>query len=172
MSLTPTSNSTISNQGFPCGLEGKEFARNVGDLSLIPGLGRSPWKENSNPFQYSCLENPVDGGAWRATVHSVAKSQTQLRDFTICNQSILKEINPVRTVAEAEAPVLWPPDVKNWLTGKEPDAGKDWRQEKGTTEDEMVGWHHWLDGQEKEFEQAPGVGDRQGSLVCCSPRDH
>ena len=73
-----------------------------------------------------------------------------------------------RTDAEAESQILWPPDVKNWFTGKDPDAGKDWRQEeKGTTEDEMVGWHHQLNGY--EFEQAPGVGDGQGSLACCSP---
>ena len=64
--------------------------------------------------------------------------------------------------AEAEAPILWPSDVKNWLTGK------DWRrEEKGIPEDEMVGWHHWLDGH--EFELTPGVGDGQGSLACCSP---
>ena len=63
-----------------------------------------------------------------------------------------------RTDAEAEAPILWLLDKKNWLIGKDPDAGKDWRQEeKGTTEDEMVGWHHQLDGH--EFEQAPGAGD-------------
>ena len=91
-----------------------------------------------------------------------------------------KEIQPVhpkgnqswvfilRTDAEAEAPILWPPDAKNGLIGKDPDAGKDWRQEEqGTTEDEMVGWHHRLNGH--EFEQVLGVGDRQGSLVCCSP---
>ena len=91
-----------------------------------------------------------------------------------------KEIKPVnpkgnqtwifigRTDTEAEAPMLWPPDVKSRLIGKDPDAGKDWRQEeKGTTEDEMVGWHHWLNGH--EFEQAQGVGDEQGSPVCCSP---
>ena len=72
-----------------------------------------------------------------------------------------------RTEAEAEAPILWPPDVKNWLIWKDPDAGKDWRQEKGMTEDEMFGWRHWLDGH--EFEQALGVGDRQGSLACSSP---
>ena len=72
---------------------------------------------------------------------------------------------------DAEAPILWPPDAKNWLIGKDPDAGKDWRQEeKGMTEDEMVGWHHQLDGH--EFEQAPGVGDGHGSLVCCSPWGH
>ena len=91
-----------------------------------------------------------------------------------------KEIKPVhpkedqswmfigRTAAEAEAPILWPPDVKNWLIWKDPDAGKDWGQEeKGMTVDEMVGWHHWLNGH--EFEQALEVGDGQGSLVCCSP---
>ena len=90
-----------------------------------------------------------------------------------------KEIQPVhregnqswifigRTDPEAETRVLWPPNAKNWLIWKDPDAGKDWRQEeKGTTEDEMVGWHHWLNGH--EFEQAPEVGDGQGSLACCS----
>ena len=73
-----------------------------------------------------------------------------------------------RTDAEAETPMLWPPDVKNWLIGKDPNAGKDWRwEEKGTTEDEMVGWHHQLNGHESE--QALGIGDGQGSLACCSP---
>ena len=87
-----------------------------------------------------------------------------------------KEIQPVhpkgnqswifigRADVEAEAPIFWPPDVKNWLTGKDPDAGNNQGQEeKGTTEGEMVGWHHWLDGH--EFEQALGVGDGQGGLV-------
>ena len=90
-----------------------------------------------------------------------------------------KEIQPVypkgnqswifigRTEAEAEAQILWPPDVKNWLIWKDPDAGKDWKQEKWTAEDEMVGWHHQRD--RHEFEQALGVGDGQGSLACCSP---
>ena len=73
-----------------------------------------------------------------------------------------------RTDAEAETPILWPPDAKNWLTGKDPDAGKDWRQkEKGMTENEIVGWHHWLYGH--KFEQAAGDGGGQGGLVCCSP---
>ena len=72
-----------------------------------------------------------------------------------------------RTDAEAETPILWPPDVKNWLIGKDPDAGKDWRWQKVMTEYEMVGWHHCLDGH--EFEWTPGVGDGQGSLACCSP---
>ena len=73
-----------------------------------------------------------------------------------------------RTDAEAETPILWLPDAKNWLLRKDPDVEKGWRQEeKGTTEDEMVGWHHWLN--RHEFEQALGVSDGQGSLACCSP---
>ena len=108
---------------------------------------------------------------------------TVVLEKTLENPLDCKEIQPVnpkgnqswifigRTDVGAEAPVLWPPDVKNWLLGKDPDAGKDWRQEeKGTTEDEMVGWHHGLN--EHEFEQAPGVGDGQGGLVCCSPWGH
>ena len=72
-----------------------------------------------------------------------------------------------RTDAEAETPVLWPPDAKNWLIWRDPDAGKDWRrEEKGTTEDETAGWHHWLNGH--KFEQDPGVGDGHGSLVWCT----
>ena len=98
---------------------------------------------------------------------------------TICSDFGAQEnipINPkgnqhwmfiARTDAEAEAPILWPPDAKNWLLRKDPYAGKDWRQEKRMTEDEMVGWHHWLYGH--EFEQALGVGEGQGSLACCSP---
>ena len=94
-----------------------------------------------------------------------------------------KEIKPVsdkgnqpwifieRTDAKVEAPVLWPPDVKNWLTGKNPDAGKDWKQkEKGATEDEMIGWHHRLHGH--EFEQTPGSSEGQGCQSCCTPLDY
>ena len=73
-----------------------------------------------------------------------------------------------RTDAEAETPIVWPPDAKNWLIGKDPDAGKDWRwEEKGTTENEMFGWHHCLNGH--EFELTLGDGDGQGSLACYSP---
>ena len=91
-----------------------------------------------------------------------------------------KEIKPVnpkgnqswmfigRTDAKTETPIVWPPDAKNWLIGKDPDAGKDWKQEeKRTIKDEMVGWHHWLD--RHEFEQVLRVSDGQGSLACCSP---
>ena len=73
-----------------------------------------------------------------------------------------------KILAEVEASILWPSNAKSQLLRKDSDARKDRRQkEKGTTEDEMVGWHHWLDGH--EFEQTPGVGDGQGSLACCSP---
>ena len=93
--------------------------------------------------------------------YSLLKKQflvTTLFDLWIFNET---------TNAEAEAQILWPPDVKKWFIEKDPDAGKGWRQKKGTTEDEMVGWDHQLDGH--EFQQAPGVGDGQGSLACWSP---
>ena len=71
-----------------------------------------------------------------------------------------------RTDAKAETPILWPPHAKSWLIGKDSDAGRDWRQEeKGMTEDEMAGWHHWLDGRESEW--TLGVSDGQGGLECC-----
>ena len=71
-----------------------------------------------------------------------------------------------RNDAKAETPVLWPPHVKSWLIGKDSDAGRDWgEEEKGTVEDEMTGWHHWLHG--REFEWTPGVGDGQAGLACC-----
>ena len=256
---------------------------------LLPGR-----EGNGTPLQYSCLETPMDGGAWWAAVHGVAKSRTRLSDFTFtfhfhalekemaphssvlawripgtrepgelpsmeshragydwsdlaaatpwkksydqprqhtknqrhhsadkgphsqsygssssrvwmweldhkeswepknwCFRNVVlektlespldnKEIKPVNPKGnqpwifigrtDAKAPILWPPDVKSWLTGKDPNAGKYWGQEKGTTEDEMVGWHHQLNGH--EFEQTPGDGEGQGSLVCCSPRGH
>ena len=105
---------------------------------------------------------------WTVVLEKTLESPLDCKD--------IKAVNPKgnqswifigRTDAEAETPIIWPPDAKNRLTGKDPDAGKDWRQkEKGKTEDEMVGWHHRL-GQ--EFEQALRVGDGQGSLACCSP---
>ena len=88
------------------------------------------------------------------------------------NQSILKENSPEYSLEglmlKLKHQYFWPPDVKNWLNGKDPDAGKDRKEEeKGMTEDEMIRWHHWLDGH--EFEQTPEVGDGQGTLVCCIP---
>ena len=138
--------------------------------------------------------------AWHAAVHGAARVRHHwatepnwatknwcfwivLLEKTLESPLNCKEIKPVsakgnqswiftgRTDAETETPILWPPDAKNWLIGKYPDAGKDWRQEeKRSTEDEMDGWHHWLDGQ--QFEQPPGVGDGLGSLACCSPWGH
>ena len=89
------------------------------------------------------------------------------------NQSVLKEINPEFSsevlMLKLKLQIIWPLDAQRWLIGKVLDAGKDWSKEKkGTTENEIVGWHHWLGGH--EFEQAPGVGDGQGGLACCSPR--
>ena len=104
---------------------------------------------------------------------------TVLLEKTLESSLDCKEIQPVhpkgnrswifigRTDAEAEIPILWPPDAKNWFIGKDSDARKDWRwEEKGTTEDEMAEWHHRLNGH--EFEWTPGVGDGQGGPVCCS----
>ena len=103
---------------------------------------------------------------------------TVLLEKTLENPLDCKEIKPVnpkgnqpwiitrRTDAEAEAPTLWPPDTKSQLLGKDPDAGKDWGQEKRVTEDEMVGWHHRRD--RYEFEQTPGDSEGQESLVWCS----
>ena len=103
------------------------------------------------------------------------------REKTLKSPLDNKEIKPVnpkgnqpwiftgRTNAEAEVPILWQPDVKSWLIGKDPDARKDWgKEEKGATENEMIGWYHWLNGH--EFEQTLGDGEGQGSLVCCSTR--
>ena len=101
-----------------------------------------------------------------------------LESLWVCEE--IKPVNPKgnqswtfigRPDAETKAPVLWPPDVKSRPTGKDPDGGKDWRQlEKGMTEKEILGWDHWLSCH--EFEQAPGVGDGQGFLACCSPWGH
>ena len=113
----------------------------------------------------------MDGGLWHCIIDSVEKTLESPLDC--------KEIEPVhsegdqpwdffgRNDAKAETPVLWPPHAKSWLIGKNSDAGRDWGQKKkGTTEDEMAGWHHWLDGHESEW--TPGVVDGQGGLACCS----
>ena len=232
--------------GLPRWLSGKESFCDAGDSGSIPGSGPSLGEGTRYPLQYFCLENPMDRGAWQATVHGVTKSWTRLSNWTttatvpvwlcgdkktpllsveeelmdawcllkneeqcglrpylflwlkncsplsspggtpfpphldfwevsVTNKTLetpldYKEIQAVhpkgnqswiftgRTDVEGETPILWPPDAKNWLTWKDPDAGKDWGQEKkGTTEDEMVGWHHRRNG--LEFKQALGVGD-------------
>ena len=108
---------------------------------------------------------------------------TVVLEKTLENPLDCKEIQPVHSIgdqswvffgrndAKAETPVLWPPHVKSWLIGKDPDAGKDWGQEEtGTTEDEMAGWHHQLDG--REFEWTLGDGDGQRGLTCCNSWGH
>ena len=114
------------------------------------------------------------------------KESWALKNWCPCWRRLLqspldcKEIKPVNPKgnqlwifigrADAEVPILWPPDAKSQLIWKDPDAGKDWRQEKGMTKDEMVGWHLRL-GRHESL-QTPGVGEGQGSLVCCSPWGH
>ena len=131
--------------------------------------------------------SPVRCESWtikKAEHQRIDAFWTVVLEKTLESQLDSKEIQPVipkgnqswifigRTDAEAEIPILipifWSSDAKNWLIWKGPGAGKDWRwEEKGMTEDEMVGWHHWLNGH--EFEKALGVGEGQGSLACCSP---
>ena len=134
----------VSLMGYPTGYE------------LVPyrvKLKTERWRiDDSELWSWRTLESPLDC----KEIKPVNPKENQSRVFI------------GRTDAEAETPTLWSADVKNWLIGKDPDAGKDWRQEeKRMTEDEMVRWHHWLDGH--VFEEAPGVGDGQGSLACCSP---
>ena len=143
------------------------------------------WQQQSWEVQYAGIST-FEGGLHYChyPYHSLASGQTTGREHSPTHQQTIglkiywawppkgnqSWIFIGRTDAEAEAPILWLPDVKNWLTRKDPDAGKDWRQEeKVTTEDELVGWHHRLDGH--DFEQTPGVGDGQGSRACCSPWD-
>ena len=110
---------------------------------------------------------------WTVVLEKTLESPLDCKEIKLVNnpQGNQSWIFIGKTDTEADTPVLWPPDAKNWHFGNDPDAGKDWRQEeKGTTEDEMVGWHQWLDGH--AFEQAPGAGDGQGSLACCCPWGH
>ena len=122
---------------------------------------------------------------WELPIKKAERQRTDASELwcwrTLENPLDSKEIKPVnpkgnqpwifigRTDAEDETPILWPPDAKDWLTGKDPDSGKDWGQEeKGMTGNEMIGWHHHqLNGH--EFEQPPGYGDGQGGLACYNP---
>ena len=134
-------------------------------------------------------ETVKDREAWLAAVHGISELEmknwcfwTVVLEKTFESHLDCKEIQSVhpkgvqswvfigRTDAEAETLVLWPPHVKGWLIGKDPDAGRDWGQEEKGTEDEMAGWHHQFDGQ--EFEWTPGVGDGQRGLACCDSWGH
>ena len=104
---------------------------------------------------------------WALVLEKTLESPLDCKEIKLVNPKGNQSWIFFRTTdAEPEAPVHWPPDEKDWLTGKDLDTGKDWRQEKGITEEKMVGWHHWLSG--CEFEQALEDGEGQGSLVCCS----
>ena len=120
---------------------------------------------------------------WRKLSAEELMLLTVVLEKTLESPLDCKEIQPVhsegdqswvfigRNDAKAETPILWPPHAKSWFIGKGSDAGRDWGQEeKGTTEDEMAGWHHWLYGH--EFEQTLGVGDGQGGLECCDSWGH
>ena len=128
-------------------------------------------------FQWSCMDVRV--GLWRIWAPKNWCFWTVVLEKTLESPFDCRKIQPVhseghqpwvffgRNDAKAETPVLWPPHAKSWLIGKDSDAGRDWGQEeKGTTEDEMAGWHHWLNGRESEW--TLGVGDGQGGLVCCN----
>ena len=125
----------------------------------------------------------VGVGLWKNWAQKKWCFWTVVLENTLESLLDCKEIQPVhsegdqpwvffgRNDAKAETPVFWPPHAKSWLIGKDPDAGRDWEQEeKGTTEHEMAGWDHWLDGRESEW--TPGVGDRQGGLECCDSWGH
>ena len=140
----------------------------------------------NEPFTRMVIIKKTDNKCWQDINCNLRKESrapknwcfwTVVLEKTLENPLDCKEIQPVhpkgdqswvfigRTNAEAETPILWPPHTKSWLIGKDPDAGRDWGQEeKGTTEDEMAGWHHRLDGH--EFEWIPGASDGQGGLAC------
>ena len=142
--------------------------------------GSCPWGRQEKWWQKILAPNPVDILEWRLWTCWHPECHTVVLEKTLEVPLECKEVKPInpkgdqpwifigRTDTEAEAPILWPPDEKSQLFGKDPDSGKDWGQEeKGTTEDEMAGWHYRLN--EHEFEQTLGKSERQGSLVCCSP---
>ena len=144
----------------------------VGDPPCQRGSGEIQGSEGpatcSPPFRKSELSSCRQIPMQTLGVPSLEPGASPLVLRTIMQQSVHPTGNHPHGRTDAEAFALQPPDAKNWLAGKDPDAGKDWGQEeKGTTEDEMIGWHHWLDGH--EFEQAQGVGDGQGGLACCGP---
>ena len=137
---------------------------------------KDPSSQSYSFFMYGCESRAIKKAQWGSIDASELCYWRRL--LTVpwtarrSNQLILKEISPEYSLEgltlKLKTPILWPPDAKNWLLGKDPDAGKEWMQEENrTTEEEMVGRHHRLNGH--EFEQAPGVGDGQGSLGCCSP---
>jgi len=181
-------------------LEASERSRRISDkntLGLDIGIADQPRQHIQKQSHYFANKGPSSQSYDFSTSHVwmweldyqeswVRKNWcfwTVVLEKTLESPLDCKEVQPVhpkgnqswifigRTDAEAETPILWPLNAKNWLIGKDPDAGKDWRQEeKQTIGNEMVGWHPWLDGH--EFELALGVGDGQESLACCGPWGH
>ena len=133
---------------------------------------------SSSVIQGDC-QDPVTNSSIFAPTPLYWIFQTMVLEKTLESPVDCKEIKPAnpkgnqpwrftgRTDAHAEPPILWPPDMKSRLVGKDPDAGKDWGQEKPAAEDEMVGWHHWINGHESE--QTPGDNEGQGGPAWCSP---
>ena len=142
----------------------------------------NPWMEPGSPaLQVDSLPTELSGKPDRTTVGRIINTCSYFCEYSPALIYLLSITNEIQTVhsegdqpwdffgrhdATAETPVLWPPHAKSWFIGKDPDAGRDWGQEeKGMTEDEMAGWHHWLNGRESQW--TLGVGDGQGGLACC-----
>ena len=124
-------------------------------------------------WELDCEESwaPKNWCFWTAVLEKTLESFLDYKEIQVHPKGDQSWVFFGRTDAKAETPILWPPHVKSWLTGKDSDAGRDWEQEeKGTTEDEMAGWHHRLDAREVGW--TLGVGDGQGGLVCCNSWGH
>ena len=159
-------------------LEGREFEWTLGvgdgqgDLACCNSWGHKEldmpeqlnWTElMCQPFLRHCITDAFQLWCWRSSSESLNCKENKAVNPRGCQPWIFIG----KTLAETEAPILWPLDMKSQLIGKDPDAGRDWvQEEKGTTEDEMEGWHHWLEG--REFEWTLGVGVGQGGLACCN----
>ena len=142
----------------------RHYFANKGPSSQSYGFSRSHvwmWE-----LDYKESWVPKNWCFWTVVLEKTFESSFDCKEIQPVNPNgNQSQISIGRTDGEAETPILWPPDA-NWLIWKDPGTGKDWRQEeKGMTEDEMVGWHHWLDGRESEW--TPGVGDGQEGLACC-----
>ena len=135
---------------------------------IMPGVLQSMGSQRVRHYWSTKMNSPQAMIIFRYTfIYIFIHSKTMYRAFTACSEGDEPWDFFGRNDAKAETPVLWPPHAKSWLIGKDFDAVRDWGQEeKGTTEDEMAEWHHWLDGHESEW--TLGVGDGQGGLACCS----
>ena len=178
MEIRWTQVSRIVGRFFTSEPTGKSIQSTIGAKMIVEFS--SPWGITEVTEFWRCVEVCQVERGWVKWEDNLgwAVSNTWYLEKTLESLLDCKEIQPVhpkgdqswvfigRTDVEAEIPILWPPDAKSWLIGKDPYAGRDWGQEeKGTTEDEMAGWQHRLDGHESEW--TPGVGDGQGGLACC-----